>query len=105
MTTPTHIATNLGIFIILTSSGLISADYPDLVLLLSSDLIDLDHLFSKPIYHPRRNPFKTHFLHKHWIILGLISLGSILYRPLTFLGIGLVSHMLLDYLYTKREKV
>ena len=105
MTTPTHIASNLAIFWILMHVQNINPNYTDLYLILSANLIDLDHLFSTPIYHPRRNPFKTHFLHKNWKIITFLTMPMLFYRPLMFLGIGLILHFFLDYLYIKREEV
>ncbi|MDO8561459.1 MAG: DUF6122 family protein [bacterium] len=105
MTTPTHVAVNLGVFLALMQVPAIEPNYTDLALMLSSNLIDLDHLLSRPIYHPKRNPFKTHFLHKQWRGLLVLSILMLFVRPVAFLGIGLLLHFFLDYLYTKREKV
>ncbi len=105
MTTPTHIATNLIVFLALLHVNNLNLNYTDLGLIVASNLIDLDHLLSRPIYHPKRNPFKTHFLHKHWKIISILSVLMFFYRPLVFLGIGLILHFFLDYLYIKREKL
>ena len=105
MTTPVHVAANLGVFIILQHVWNIDPNYPDLALILSSNLIDLDHLFSKPVYDPRRNSFATHFLHKNWRVVLLLSLTMILFRPFLFLGVGLIMHFFLDYLYNKKEGI
>ncbi|MDD4333056.1 MAG: DUF6122 family protein [Patescibacteria group bacterium] len=105
MITPIHLIFDFGIYSLANSAGIIHANSTDLLLLFSSELIDLDHLFSHPIYHPRRNPFTTHFLHKNWRILLIISILIIFYRPLTFFGIGILSHFLLDYLYNKIYKL
>jgi hypothetical protein len=102
MTIPTHVAANLVVFGGLSLTAL-SPDGTDLILLISSNLIDLDHLFSKPIYHPRRNPFVTHPIHRHYCVVICVSLALLLYRPLMFLGIGVLVHFLLDYIYIKRE--
>ncbi len=84
--------------------GVITFRYHDLLVLYSASLIDLDHLFSKPIFDPKRNPFKTHFLHKNWKVVILFSLVVLFfYRPLAFLGLGLLSHLLLDLIYIKRH--
>ena len=72
-----------------------------LILLILSELIDLDHLFSKPIYHPKRDPFKTHFLHKNWKFVLTIGIFCLLFQKIFFLGFGLISHIFLDYVYTK----
>lgn len=105
MTTPTHVVSNLVVFIGLLNIQALEANYTDLFLILSSNLIDLDHLFSRPIYHPKRNPFVTHLLHKKWLFIALISLAFIFIRPVMFLGIGLILHLILDYLCVRREKI
>jgi len=105
MTTPTHVTTDLIIFLVLMHVQNFNPNYTDLGLIVGSNLIDLDHLFSCPIYHPKRNPFKTHVLHKYWKIISALSILLLFYRPLMFLGIGLILHFFLDYLYIKREGV
>ena len=105
MRTPTHIEVDLGVFIALVYVGNLNPNYVDLALLLGSNLIDLDHLFSQPIYHPKRSPFNAHPLHKQWGMILLLSAIMLFIRPLIFLGIGLILHFLLDYFYIKREKV
>ena len=105
MTIPTHIAVNFGVFLVLQYVPNVSPSYIDLVLILGSNLIDLDHLFSKPIYNPKRNFFKSHFLHKQWKIVLAISVVGLFYRPVLFLCIGIILHLFLDYVYNKREKI
>jgi hypothetical protein len=102
MTTPIHVAVNLGAFLILMQVPNLEPNYTDLALMLGSNLIDLDHLIAKPIYHPRRNSFTTHPLHKQWRVLSALSVLLLFIRPLAFLGAGLLLHFLLDYLYNKR---
>ena len=104
MITPIHILFNLLIYFILGKTLILTTNI-DLILLLCSELIDLDHLRAKPIYHPRRNSFKTHPLHKQWKIILIISLLLLFYRPLMFLGIGLISHFLLDFIENKIKKI
>lgn len=104
MTTPTHVASNLVVFWVLMYIQNINPNYVDLTLMVGANLIDLDHLFSTPIYHPKRNPFKTHFLHKQWKIITFLAIFMI-FTPLMFLGIGLILHFFLDYLYIKRKGV
>lgn len=94
-----HLAFDIIIYLLL--GKLIPTNLFDLILLFSINLIDLDHLFAKPIYHPKRNPFITHFLHKPWKILLIITILTLFFRPILFLGIGLLSHLFLDYLYVK----
>ena len=105
MITPVHIAFDLGVYFVLKETGLVTTNNLDLVFLISAQLIDLDHLFSKPIYHPKRNWFKTHFLHKNWLSIIIISAIFFLYRPLLFLWIGLISHIFLDFIYLKIYKI
>jgi len=105
MITPIHVGFDLGIYFLLDYSSLVEINNIDIYFLLSAQLIDLDHLFSKPIYHPRRNGFKTHFLHKKWKYLSIISIIFLFYRPLLFLWIGLLSHLFLDFLYLKIYKI
>lgn len=104
MIIPIHLIFDVGIYSIINKINIVNANSVDLLLIFSAELIDLDHLFSKPIYQPRRNPFKTHFFHKNWPVILIISILFILYRPVLFLGIGLISHLLLDYCYVKMYK-
>jgi len=105
MTTPTHVAVNLGVFLLLMNVSSINPNYTDLALILGSNLIDLDHLLARPIYDPKRNSFTTHFLHKQWRVLLVLSTLMLFLRPAAFLGIGLILHFFLDYLYNKRENL
>lgn len=105
MTTPTHIAVNLAVFVLLIQTKIVDPNYADLTLIICSNLIDLDHLLSKPVYHPKRNPFTTHLIHKKFKFIVAFSLLLIFFRPLMFLGVGLLLHLLLDYIYIRREKL
>jgi len=105
MLSPIHISFNLLLLSIIAYVKILNVSIIDLILLLSSEFIDLDHFFSRPVYHPKRNPFKTHFLHKKWLSIIIISLGLISFRPTTFLGIGLLSHLFLDWIYIKINKI
>ena len=105
MITPIHLLFNLLLYSLLVYSKIISFAYLDLILLLASELIDLDHLTAKPIYHAKRNSFKTHFFHKNWCIVLFASIILVFIRPVMFLGIGLISHLLLDYVYNKMFKI
>ncbi|MFH0856712.1 MAG: DUF6122 family protein [bacterium] len=99
MITPIHIIFDFGAYSVL--GRFLNLRIADMILLFSAELIDLDHLFSHPIYHPRRNPFKTHFLHKRWKIVLAMSAIIILYRPISFFGIGMLAHIFVDYCYVK----
>lgn len=104
MITPIHILFNLIVYLILGKTLIITNNI-DLFLVLASELIDLDHLNAKPIFNPKRNSFKTHFFHRNWRVVLLISIALLFYRPLMFLGIGLISHLSLDFLYNKIKKI
>lgn len=101
MITPIHLIFDLGVYSLVNKIDIVATNNVDLLLLFLAELIDLDHLLSKPIYHPRRNPFKTHILHKNWLVIITISILFMLYRPVLFLGIGLLSHLFIDYCYMK----
>jgi len=105
MTTPTHLTVSLFSFILITKIGIVETNYFDLVAIFSVELIDIDHLFSKPIYRPKRNPFKKHFLHKNWLLILIIGLILLFFRPIMFLGIGLFLHIFLDYIYCKKKRI
>lgn len=105
MTTPTHVAVNLGVFLLLMQVDGLDPNYTDLALLVGSNFIDLDHLYARPIYDPMRNGFKTHFLHKNWKAVLLISILMLFIRPMMFLGIGFILHFFLDYLDIKQKKI
>ena len=105
MTTPTHIAVNLGAFLVLMQVPGLEPTHTDLALILVANLIDLDHLLSPPIYVPTRNSFKTHLLHKPWkFVLGLCVV-SLFIRPIMFQGIGVILHYFLEHLDNKRRKI
>jgi hypothetical protein len=76
-----------------------------LVSLFAAELIDLDHLFSKPIYKKKRNPFKTHYFHKKWKYVLVIAAILMFVKPLFMLGVGLEAHLLLDFVYVKVNKL
>jgi len=101
MITPIHTIFNLAIYLGVSSLDFININYYDLIFLLSAELIDLDHLATKPIFAPHRNSFRTHPLHKAWPLILPIAILMIFYRPVLFLGIGLISHYLLDFIDTK----
>lgn len=96
MIIPIHLAFDLIFYSLL--NNFINVDLTDLILLFSNSLFDLDHLFSKPIYHPKRDPFKTHFLHKKWQTVLMVAIIILFFRRIMFLGIGLISHLFLDYI-------
>jgi len=66
-----------------------------LLQLLLANLIDLDHLFSTPIYDPLRCSINNHFFHKTWL-LPVYALGLLTRYRYFFLGV--LVHLLVDYL-------
>jgi len=65
-----------------------------LLIMISTMLVDLDHLFANPIYDPTRCSIGFHPLHG-FIPIGIYVLLS--FHPKTrYVGIGLVIHMILD---------
>lgn len=100
-----HVTFNLVLYLILFKTGYFDVNVMDLILMLCTNLIDLDHLKAKPIHHSKRNPFKTHFLHKNWVFIIGAAVILLFFRPVAFLGVGLLSHFLLDFVYVKRAGV
>lgn len=101
-TTPVHFGFNTFMYYLMSLIFPISFIVTNLPYFLLASLIDLDHLFSKPIYKLKRNPFKTHFLHKNWkfvLLTGIILL--FINYPIRFTGFALISHIFVDFLYTK----
>lgn len=105
MITPIHLLFDYGIYEFLNKTGAVHTSGIDLILLFSENLIDLDHLFSRPIYKFKRNPFKTHPIHKKWKYVLVLAILLLFYRPTLFLGIGIMSHFFMDYLYLKIYKI
>ena len=102
MITPIHAIFDIGLFSLICTTGIVEAQRGDLAILLSVLLIDLDHFAAKPVYDPTRNSFEAHLFHRNWKVLSIISIILVTcYRPLMFLGIGVLSHFLLDYAYNK----
>lgn len=67
------------------------------LLMLLTMIVDVDHLFVSPIFDPNRGSIGFHFLHSYFIIpfyfLLLFFKGNF-----RIIGVGLVFHMLTDYL-------
>ncbi len=99
--TPIHFCFNIVIYYFITLVSPIEFLMINCLYLLFAELIDLDHLFSKPIYHPKRNPFKIHYFHKNWKFVLIIGVLCLFFNPILFFGIGLISHITLDYIYTR----
>ena len=63
-------------------------------IMLSTMLVDLDHLLANPIYDPNRCSIGFHPLHQPWFIAFYFILRK--KQKTRFIGIGLVIHMVLD---------
>lgn len=64
------------------------------LLMMSTMLIDIDHLLADPIYDPMRCSIGFHPLHT-WLPIAIYTLA--LFHPKTrLLGIGLCIHIVLD---------
>ena len=66
------------------------------IIMISTMIVDLDHLFATPIYQADRCSINFHPLHSYFAIAIYIVM-SLLKRPLNIIGIGLVLHMFADY--------
>lgn len=94
-----HFGFNVALYYFFSFSSLVEFNWIGVVFLFLADLIDLDHLFSRPIYHPRRNPFKIHPIHKNWRFVLMFSFVLLFFYPYVFLGLGLISHLFIDWIY------
>ena len=66
------------------------------LIMLATMLVDLDHLLTNPIFDPNRCSIGFHFLHSYYAIL---IYGTLLLFPKSkVVAIGLLLHMLTDYL-------
>ena len=64
------------------------------LILISTMLVDLDHLLADPIYAPNRCSIGFHPLHSAWAIGGYAL--AFLVKPLRIIALGLLIHMGLD---------
>ncbi len=64
------------------------------VLVLGSNLIDLDHFLANPIYSPSRCSINFHPLHS-WYMLPVYILGSF-WKDYRYLFFGIMLHLILD---------
>ena len=60
-------------------------------------LVDLDHLLTNPIYQTDRCSINFHPLHSYYAIVIYIIM-TFLRKPFNIIGIGLLLHMLTDFL-------
>ncbi len=65
------------------------------LIMVSTMLVDLDHLLANPIFDPNRCSINFHYLHTYWAIGFYVIL---LFFPKTrIVAIGLLFHMLTDF--------
>ena len=64
------------------------------VTLVATMLVDLDHLLATPVYDPMRCSIGFHPLHSLWLVVVYVLM--IIPKPIRYVGIGLVLHMMLD---------
>ena len=67
------------------------------LLLLATMLVDVDHLFATPIYQANRCSIGFHILHSYVAMVFYFAL-LFLRKPFSILGIGLLFHMLTDWI-------
>lgn len=67
------------------------------LIFLATMLVDLDHLKANPIFHPNRCSINFHILHSYYAI-GVYVLMLFLRKPFKLIGLGLLFHMLTDFI-------
>jgi hypothetical protein len=67
------------------------------LILLATMLVDLDHLLSNPIFMADRCSINFHPLHTYFA-MGIYAAMLLMKKPLNIIGIGLLFHMLTDYI-------
>ena len=67
------------------------------LIMLSTMMVDLDHLLANPIYQEDRCSINFHPLHTYYAIAVYIIM-IFLRKPFNIIGIGLLLHMLTDFI-------
>jgi len=67
------------------------------LILLATMLVDLDHLLANPIFMADRCSINFHPLHTYFA-MGVYSAMLLMKKPLNIIGLGLLFHMLTDYI-------
>ena len=62
--------------------------------MVSTMVVDLDHLLANPVYDPLRCGIGFHPLHSYLAIV--VYLAMVIFPKIRILAIGLIIHMLLD---------
>jgi hypothetical protein len=65
------------------------------LIMVSTMLVDLDHLLSNPIFDPNRCSINFHFMHTYWAI-GFYTI-LLFFPKARIVAIGLLFHMLTDF--------
>lgn len=65
------------------------------LIMVSTMLVDLDHLLANPIFDPNRCSINFHYLHTYWAI-GFYAI-LLLFPKTRVVAIGLLFHMLTDF--------
>ena len=67
------------------------------LIFLATMLVDLDHLLADPIFQADRCSINFHPLHTYYA-MAIYAIMVFLRKPFNIIGIGLLFHMLTDYL-------
>ena len=67
------------------------------LILIATMLVDLDHLLATPIFMANRCSINFHPLHTYYAMVFYVAL-LFFPRPYRIIGIGLLFHMLTDYI-------
>ena len=67
------------------------------LIMLSTMIVDLDHLVANPIYQADRCSINFHPLHTYYAI-GVYFIMIFFQKPFNVIGIGLLLHMLTDFI-------
>jgi hypothetical protein len=67
------------------------------LIFLATMLVDLDHLLANPIFQTNRCSINFHPLHTYYA-MGIYLVLLFLKRPFNLIGLGLVFHMLTDWI-------
>jgi hypothetical protein len=66
------------------------------LIMIATMLVDLDHLLADPVFQANRCSINFHPLHSY-IAIGVYFIMT-LFKKLRIIGIGLIVHMMADYL-------
>jgi hypothetical protein len=64
------------------------------LIMIAMMVVDVDHLFTTPIFNPDRCSIGFHVLHTYWAIGCYFVL--VFYKPLRLFALGLLLHMVAD---------